>query len=293
VPTRERLRDRVQKRIAERISHILMPGEVQRQARILAIKRDIQLRRQNTATRPDKDQAGYLSFKQEGSNFTQAARFSRNDVPIAKTMNRILWRRRIKPQVLAGMYDVNTWINAGINQIEKWVNQDGWDIVKDRKGGGTPQDKDQLLDFFEDSNADGDYIEDLVADIVVDSSVLGDHLTELGRNDDEELIDLHTIAGETALIETDLDGNITGYVQRNPRTNKEVGRLEPGDVMQFRRNARGRTLFGSPLIKALLLAFDADMSAQTCNRACHEPPSLELRSLHWRASAQSLSPFSK
>ena len=267
MPVRPRLRERVEHRIAERVSKILMPGEVQKEARKIAIQAQIRAQGKRGAKRPDPDQSGYLSIKSEGSVFTQIARHSRNDVVVSITGNRLLWRRRIKPQVLVGMYDVGSWINAGINEIEKWVNQDGWDIVKDRKGGGTPQGREDLLDFFEESNADGDYIEDLTADIVVDSSVLGDHLTELGRDPEtNEVNDLHTVAGETVLIETDLDGNLTGYVQRNPRSHKEIARMDPEDMMQFRRNARGRTLFGTPLLKALFLAMESDISAQTWNR---------------------------
>lgn len=266
MPSKPRLRERVEHRIAERISKILMPGQIQKEARALAVRQMAKSRGLPTARRPDPDQSGYVSLKQEGSVFTQIARHSRNDIVVSKSKNRLLWRRRVKPQVLAGMYDVESWINAGINEIAKWVSQDGWDIVKDRKGGGTPKAREELLDFFEDSNADGDYIEDLIDDIVVDSHVLGDHLTELGMDDEGGLVDLSTIAGETVLIETDLDGNITGYIQRDPRSGKEIARLDPEDVMQFRRNARGRSLFGRSALKALFLAVESDVSAQLWNR---------------------------
>jgi HK97 family phage portal protein len=253
-------------RLYRNLSNVIMPGEVRKEARALAVRR-MAMATGRARSRPDPDSAVYMSIKQDGTDvLTQLARNSRNDVIIKRDGDRILWRRRIKPQVLSGIYDLVSWVNAGVNEIEKWVNAEGW-VIAPKDGGGAPRDREMLMEFFEARNSDGDYIEDLTADIVVDSISLGDHHTELGRFDGTgDLAELSTIAGETVHLETDKDGNLIRLVQMEPRSGKKIGQVEREDFMQFRRNARGRSLFGSSIFKGLLMAVESDVNSQVWNR---------------------------
>lgn len=255
-------------RLFKRLANAIIPGEIRRETRKIIFQRAALARDGILHRRPSREGGSQYTLKQGSDVLSQVGRFSRNDVAIRKEGNRILWRRRIRPAILTGIYDTVSWIHGGIDEIERWVNAEGWDIIPDpRNPNGDPKDRDFLLDFFSTPNTDGDYLEDLIGDMVVDSYVQGDHFTNIARVEgSNEIGGLFTMDAESTLIETDLEGNITAFVMMNPRTLKETARIDPTNVIQFRRNARGRTLFGASVLKPLFLAVESDLNSQIWNR---------------------------
>ncbi|MEE8111161.1 MAG: phage portal protein, partial [Acidobacteriota bacterium] len=268
MPGRRGHPDDFRQRIYRRLADAIMPGELRKETRRIVFQNVARARAGQIHRAPNPNAGTYFTLKQDADILSQVGRFSRNDIIIRKSKDRILWRRRLKPAVLTGIYDTVSWPHAAIDEVEHWVNAEGWDIVPDpRNPTGSEADRNRAIDFFSSPNADGDYIEDINGDMVVDSNVQGDHFTNLARIEgSDEIGGLFTMDAESTLIETDLDGNITAYVMMDPRTRKETARIDKGNVMQFRRNARGRTLFGASVFKPLLLAVEADLNGQVWNR---------------------------
>ncbi len=176
----------------------------------------------------------------------------------------IIWDRVLKPRNLWGMYNTESWVAAGIDEIAKWVIALGWEVRAKVKNPSLDQ-KDELLEFLENPNPE-DTLEDLFVDEVVDWHVLGDSLQEKVRDEATgQLLELWSLDTNGMRILTDENKMITGYIQEMKGV-KDPPRWGIEDIFRLKRNAQGRTLFGASILRPLFLPVTTGIFGQAWNR---------------------------
>lgn len=201
------------------------------------------------------------------------------DRKVSESKEGIIWEQDIDPAILWRVYETETWVNAGVNEIVKWVIGDGIHIIPspDLPKGKKPDEeqKKKLEKFTRKPNGD-DTIEDLFEDITKDVVVVGDGYLEKARIKGQPTVMGAIFPLDTLRIriKTDTDGNVTDYLQRKSLS-RDISEdddkpIPAKDVVHFKLNARGKTIFGRSKIKATMLPVMTDLFAQTWNRVFFE-----------------------
>lgn len=185
------------------------------------------------------------------------------DKQIKETTENIIWGRKISPRLLWGIYDAESWVAACVDEITAWVMADGIDIVPTVKNPSQTQ-KDILINFLDEPNPE-DTVQDIMEDQLNGLLVLGDDTAEIVRDPISGMM-LELWSMDTTQIEivTDTNKLIIGY--QRPIEGKEPEKWDAEDIFRLKRNARGKTLFGSSPLRPLFLPITSGLFGQSWNR---------------------------
>lgn len=188
----------------------------------------------------------------------------------------VLWEHDIDPRILWRVYETESWVNAAVQEIVKWVVGEGFEIrAVPEVENPSDEEKKRLAEFLKKPNGD-DTFEDLLEDIVTDLLVVGDSYLEKARVVEGETVtkELGAIFPLDSLriqVRTDENGNVIEYIQKPVDEEGEKGEPIPAEnVTHFKLNARGKTVFGRSKLKAALLPVMTDLFSQTWNRTFFE-----------------------
>jgi HK97 family phage portal protein len=167
-------------------------------------------------------------------------------------------------EIFEQMYEQTSWVRAVVGVICKAVTARGYSLSP-AKTNADINNAELLQEFFSNCNPNDTLLE-ILDDITRDIYVFGNAFLEVVYGADGKPKELWNLDAPTMRVMADEHGAITGYIQ-TPRSHSGNVYFEPREVIHFKLESRGSTLYGLSPLASLVLPITTDRYSQIYNRA--------------------------